>query len=54
VRDGKIDVKNGTYLAEGAAGYSVCEAESIEAAIARAARIPAAPRWRYDPAEKYW
>jgi hypothetical protein len=57
VRDGKTHIKDGTYLAEGAAGYAVFEAEGIEAAIALAARIPAA---RLDgaveirPAEKYW
>ena len=51
VRDGKTDVKNGTHQAEGAAGYSVYEAESMEEAIALAARIPAARlggRWRSD------
>jgi hypothetical protein len=42
VRDGKTHVKDGTYLAEGAGGYSVYEAESMDAAIALAARIPAA------------
>src|SRR5262245_46152684 len=42
VRDGKPHIKNGTYLVEGAAGYSVYEADSMEAAIALAARIPAA------------
>jgi hypothetical protein len=57
VRDGKTHVKNGTYLPEGAAGYSVYEAESMEAAVALAARIPAA--WlggavEIRPAEKYW
>jgi hypothetical protein len=57
VRDGKIQVKNGTYLAEGAGGYSVYEAESMEAAIALAARIPAARLGgavEIRPAEKYW
>jgi len=57
VRDGKTHVKNGTYQAEGAAGYSVYEAESIEAAIALAARIPAARLGgavEIRPAEKYW
>ena len=57
VRDGKTHVKNGTYQAEGAAGYSVCEAESMEAAIALAARIPAARLGgavEIRPAEKYW
>src|SRR6476659_9630101 len=42
VRDGKTLVQNGTYQAEGPAGYAVYEAESIDAAIALAARIPAA------------
>jgi len=42
VRNGKTHVKNGTYLSEGVAGFSVYEAESMEAAIALAARIPAA------------
>ena len=57
VRDGKPEVKNGTYLAEGVAGYSVLEAESMEAAIAVAARIPAARLGgaiEVRPAEKYW
>jgi hypothetical protein len=52
VRDGKTHIKNGTYLAEGAAGYAVFEAEGIEAAIALAARIPRGPAGRRggDPA----
>jgi hypothetical protein len=57
VRDGKAHVKNGTYLAEGVGGYSVYEAESMEAAIALAARIPAARLGgavEIRPAEKYW
>ena len=57
VRDGKVQVKNGTYLAEGAGGYFVYEAESTEAAIALAARIPAARLGgavEIRPAEKYW
>ena len=57
VRDGKTHVKNGPYLAEGAAGYAVYEAEGIEAAIALAARIPAARLGgavEIRPAEKYW
>jgi len=57
VRDGKIQVKNGTYLEEGAAGYSVYEADSMEAAVALAARIPAARLGgavEIRPAEKYW
>lgn len=57
VRDGETHVRNGTYLAEGAAGYSVYEVDSIDAAIALAARIPAARLGgaiEIRPAEKYW
>jgi hypothetical protein len=57
VRDGKTQVKNGTYLAEGAGGYCVFEAENMDAAIALAARIPAARLGgavEIRPAEKYW
>jgi hypothetical protein len=57
VRDGETHVTNGTYLPEGAAGYAVYEAENIEAAIALAARIPAARLGgavEVRPAEKYW
>ena len=39
VLDGKTQVKNGTYLAEGAGGYFVFEAENMEAAIALAAVV---------------
>lgn len=57
VRDGKTHVKDGTYLSEGAGGYAVYEAESMEAAIALAARIPAARLGgavEIRPAERYW
>jgi hypothetical protein len=57
VRDGKMHVKNGPYLTEGVGGFSVYEAESMEAAIALAARIPAARLGgavEIRPAEKYW
>ena len=57
VRDGKTYVKNGTYLAEGVGGFSVYEADSMEAAIALASRIPAARLGgavEIRPAEKYW
>lgn len=57
VMDGKTHVKNGTYLPEGVAGYSVFEAESMEAAIDLAARVPAARLGgavEIRPAEKYW
>jgi hypothetical protein len=57
VRDGKTHVTSGTYLAEGAGGYSVYEAESMDAAIAMAARIPAARLGgavEIRPVEKYF
>jgi hypothetical protein len=63
VRDGKVAVKNGPHLGEGQGqgqwigGFSVYEAESMEAAIALAARIPAARLGgavEIRPAEKYW
>lgn len=57
VRDGRLQVKNGTYLAEGAGGYLVVEAENVEAAVALAARIPAARLGgavEVRPAEQYW
>ena len=57
VRDGKTHVTKGTYLPEGAAGYSVYEADSMDAAVALAARIPAARLGgavEIRPAEKYW
>lgn len=57
VRDGRLQVKNGTYLAEGAGGYFVFEAENVEAAVALAARIPAARLGgavEVRPAEQYW
>lgn len=57
VVDGKTQVKNGTYLPEGVAGYSVFEAESVDDAIKLAARIPASRLGgavEIRPAEKYW
>ena len=57
VRNGKTEVRSGTYLPEGAAGYSVFEANSMDEAIALAARIPAARLGgavEVRPAEKYW
>ena len=57
VRDGKVAVKDGPHLGEGIGGFSVYEAESMEAAIALAARIPAARLGgavEIRPAEKYW
>jgi hypothetical protein len=57
VLDGKTHVRTGPHLAEGVGGFSVYEAESMEAAIALAARIPAARLGgavEIRPAEKYW
>jgi len=57
VKDGKPQIKNGTYLPEGVGGYMVLEAENMEAAIALAARIPAARLGgavEIRPAEQYW
>ena len=57
VLDGKTHVRNGTYLSEGVGGFSVYEAENMDAAIALAARIPAARLGgavEIRPAEKYW
>jgi hypothetical protein len=57
VQDGKPHVKNGTYLSENVGGFGVYEAETMEDAIALAARIPAARLGgavEIRPAEKYW
>jgi hypothetical protein len=57
VRDGKPEVRNGTYLAEGAGGYLVFEAENMDAAVALAARVPAARHGgaiEVRPAEQYF
>jgi hypothetical protein len=42
VHDGKPQVKNGTHLTEGVAGYAIVEAETMDDVVALAARIPAA------------
>src|SRR5512146_2244787 len=57
VRNERPEVRNGTYLSEGAGGYLVLEAESMDAAVALAARIPAARLGgaiEVRPAEQYW
>jgi hypothetical protein len=57
VVDGAVQVKDGPYQPEGAGGYSVYECDDLEAAIALAARIPAARLGgaiEVRPAEKYW
>lgn len=57
VRDNKVEVKSGTYLSEGVGGYCVFEADNMEAAVALAAKIPAARMGgaiEIRPVEKYW
>jgi hypothetical protein len=57
VRNGEPQVKNGTYLPEAVAGYYVYEGDSMEEAIAVAAKIPAARLGgaiEIRPSEKYW
>jgi hypothetical protein len=56
-RDGEVQVRNGAYLPEGPGGYTVYEAESMDAAIALAAPTPGARHGgavEIRPAEKYW
>lgn len=57
VKNGNVEVKNGTHLQESPGGYIVFEAENIDAAVALAARIPAARLGgaiEVRPAEQYW
>ncbi len=57
VHNGKTEIKDGLYLSEGVGGYCVFEAENLDAAIALAARIPAARfggAIEIRPVEKYW
>lgn len=57
VRDGKVQIKDGPYLAEGIGGAFLFDAENIEAAIAIAARIPQARLGgavEIRPVEKYF
>jgi hypothetical protein len=57
VRDNKTEVTIGPHLGEGVAGFSVYECDSMEEAVAMAARIPAARLGgavEIRPAEKYW
>jgi hypothetical protein len=57
VRDGKVQVKNGSLFAESLGGALVFDADNIEAAIALAARIPQARLGgavEIRPCEKYF
>jgi hypothetical protein len=59
VKDGTVDTTEGPYLGHDGAvgGFAVLEAEDLEAAIAIAARIPAARLGgaiEVRPAAKYW
>jgi hypothetical protein len=57
VRDGKIQARGGTYFAEGVTSIKMVEAESLEAALEVAAKIPAARLGgavEIRPVQKYW
>jgi hypothetical protein len=57
VKNGEPVVREGTYLPEGVGGYSIFEADTIEDAIAVAARIPAARHGgavEVRPVATYW
>jgi hypothetical protein len=57
MEDGKLRVKNGPHLAEGLGGYFVLDAETMEAAVAFATRVPAARLGgavEIRRAEQYW
>jgi hypothetical protein len=57
VGNGSPQVRDGTYLTETVGGYMVVEAENMEAAVALAARIPAARLGgavEIRPVEQYW
>lgn len=57
VRDGKVESKSAPYLSETIGGAFALEAESVEAAIALAARIPQARMGgavEIRPVEKYF
>ena len=57
VKAGKAQVHEGVYQPEGVGGYTLFEAEDMDAAIALAAKIPAARLGgaiEVRPVEKYW
>ncbi len=57
VREGNIEVTPGPYLSEAVGGFSVYECDSMDAAVALAAKVPAARLGgavEIRPAEKYW
>lgn len=57
VREGQTVVREGPHLSEGVSGYVLVEAESVEAAIEIAAKIPAARLGgavEIRTVEKYW
>jgi hypothetical protein len=57
VKDGTIVTREGTYLAEGAGGYLVYEADDLDAAVELAAKIPAARLGgaiEVRPVQTYW
>lgn len=57
VREGQTIVREGTHLPEGVSGYVLVEAEGLEAAIAIAAKVPAARLGgavEIRTVERYW
>lgn len=57
VTNGEAVVTEGTHLAEGVSGFLILEADDLQAAVALAARIPAARLGgavEIRPVEKYW
>ena len=57
VRDGKVHAREGTYFPEGVTSIKMVEAESLEAAIEVAAKIPAARLGgavEVRPVQRYW
>lgn len=57
VKDGATVTRDGTYLAEGAGGYLIFEAEDLESAVEVATKIPAARLGgaiEVRPVARYW
>jgi hypothetical protein len=57
VRDGKIQAREGTYFPEAVTSIKMVEADSLEAAIEVAAKIPAARLGgavEVRPIQRYW
>jgi hypothetical protein len=57
VKDGKVVIREGPYLSEGAGGYFIFEADDLDAAIDLASHIPAARHGgaiEIRPVATYW